>query len=120
MAITLPASLRLSQSAAAIANSQKSANSQLITRIPRSVNNPAPDIGETGIGRQGRKYRVLSKGAKNATPNPPFVIASKNPWDAVIKVKKIVNFKRDFFEDHPRWTDRNAAAIPINAAKNNE
>ena len=87
--------LRLSHSAAAIANSQKSANSQQMTRNPRGVINPAADIGETGIGRHGRKYRVLSNGSKKATPNPPLVIASKSSCDAVINAKKIASLRKE-------------------------
>jgi hypothetical protein len=30
-------------------------------------------------GRNGKKYRLLSNGAKRATPNPPLVIASESP-----------------------------------------
>ena len=40
-------------------------------------------MGETSTGRQGKKYRVESKGARKATPKPPLVKASRMPWDAV-------------------------------------
>src|SRR5947207_9860988 len=33
-------------------------------------------IGETRMGRQGRKYRFGEKGMKKPTPLPPFVMAS--------------------------------------------
>src|SRR5215813_3767895 len=112
--------LRLSHKAAAIAKSQKRTNSRWMTRNPRVVINPAADIGETGIGRHGRKYRVLSKGAKNATPIPPFVIASKSPCEAVIKAKKIASFGKEWPDDHLKRTARVAVTIPIRAAMNNE
>ena len=93
--MTQRAAWRLSHNAAAIAKSQKSANSHRRTRNPRLVINPAEDIGETGIGRHGRKYRVSSNGAKKATPNPPLVIASNRPWDAMIAAKKIASFRKE-------------------------
>src|SRR5262245_12294979 len=116
--MTARGALRLSHNAAAMAKSQNSANSQRTTRNPRLVINPAADIGETGIGRHGRKYRVLSKGAKKATPNPPFVIASNSPCDAVIAAKKIASFSNEW--PHFPRTARAAAAAPTRAAKNNE
>ena len=63
------------------------ANSFFKTSRPREVKKAATPIGETSIGRQGRKYRPVSNGAKNATPNPPFVIASRRPCDAVTMKK---------------------------------
>src|SRR5258708_445682 len=57
------------------------------TATPRSLKKRVTEIGETAIGRHGRKYRVLSNGEKNATPNPPLVIASRNPWLAVATKK---------------------------------
>src|SRR5262245_47422233 len=116
--MTARAALRLSHSAAAIAKSQNSANSHRMTRNPRPVINPAADIGETRIGRHGRKYRVLSKGAKKATPSPPLVIASNSPCDAVIAAKKIARFKYEW--PHFPRTARAAAPAPTRAAKNNE
>ena len=44
-------------------------------------------MGETRIGLHGRKYRVLSNGEQNATPSPPFVIASSKPWLAADRNK---------------------------------
>jgi hypothetical protein len=44
-------------------------------------------IGETSIGVQGKKYRVLLNGARNATPKPPLVKASRTPCDAVATKK---------------------------------
>lgn len=116
--MTARGALRLSQNAAAIAKSQNNANSHRMTRNPRLVINPAADIGETGIGRQGRKYRVLSRGAKKATPSPPFVIASNNPCDAVIAAKKIASFMNEW--PHFPRTARAAAPAPTKTAKSNE
>jgi hypothetical protein len=44
-------------------------------------------MGDTLIGWKGKKKRAFVKGEKNATPKPPFVIASRMPWDAVAKNK---------------------------------
>ncbi len=118
--MSMRAALRLSHKAAAIAKSQKRANSERMTRSPRGVINPAADIGETGIGRQGRKYLELSNGAKNATPPPPLVIASKSPCDAVISAKKSARLKKELPGDHFPRTARAAATIPANAAKSSE
>src|SRR6266513_1933871 len=57
--------------------------SLIITAAPRPLKNPPTPIGETWIGRRGRKYRVVSNGEKNATPNPPSVMASSTPCEAV-------------------------------------
>jgi hypothetical protein len=39
--------------------------------------------GDTSSSRHLKKYRALLNGAKNATPNPPFVIESNIPCEAV-------------------------------------
>src|SRR2546429_8930891 len=57
--------------------------SLIITAAPRPLKNPPTPIGETLIGRHGRKYRIVSNGEKNATPNPPSVMASSTPCEAV-------------------------------------
>ena len=44
-------------------------------------------MGEAWIGRKGKKYRVLSKGANIAMPLPPNVAISKMPCVAVNAVK---------------------------------
>ena len=67
------------------------------TAAPQPLKNDPIPIGETGIGRYGKKYLVLSNGANKAIPNPPFVNASNIPWDIVIKKKKI-NFAHHNFE----------------------
>ncbi|GAC1635374.1 MAG: hypothetical protein NVS9B14_12520 [Candidatus Acidiferrum sp.] len=62
-------------------------NSLQSTPSPRSEKKAAP-MGDTKIGRHGRKYLVGSNGDKNAIPNPPFVIASSSPCEAAIKKKR--------------------------------
>jgi len=44
------------------------------TSTPRFVKNAVTLIGDTSIGRNGRKERADENGAKNATPSPPLVI----------------------------------------------
>ena len=67
--------------------SQIHAASLTRTRTPYSLKNSLIPMGDTRIGRTGKKYLVVSNGEKNATPNPPFVIASSTPWEAVQKKK---------------------------------
>ena len=57
---------------------QTQKNSLLKISQPRSVKNPETLIGETLIGRKGKKYLSLLNGENNATPNPPLVLASSN------------------------------------------
>jgi hypothetical protein len=47
------------------------------------------------MGRQGKKYRLFSKGAKKATPRPPLVRASRIPWDTVDRNKNPNSITRD-------------------------
>lgn len=47
------------------------------------LKNSSMPMGETTIGRNVKKYLVGSNGEKNATPSPPFVIASSTPCEAV-------------------------------------
>ena len=49
------------------------------TAAPQPLKNEPIPIGDTGMGRYGKKYLVLSKGANKAIPNPPFVNASNIP-----------------------------------------
>jgi len=56
-------------------------------RTPYALKNSLTPIGDTKTGRTGKKYLVVSNGEKNATPNPPFVIASSTPCDAVQRKK---------------------------------
>ena len=67
--------------------SQTQYSSLLSTSHPRSEKKRVTLSGETSIGRKGKKYRVEEKGAKNAMPRPPFVRASKTPWEAIARNK---------------------------------
>ena len=73
---------------AAVANKTDGSQTQIIsfptTARPRGEKKPAP-IGDTAIGLNPKKYRVSSRGAKKATPNPPSVKASSSPCDAVAR-----------------------------------
>jgi len=88
-----------------------------VTRICaiRDENKPCVPIGETPIGRQGKKYRCRSKGEKNATPRPPLVMASRTPWDAVI-----ANNHNAAVIIFPRSATRGAATILTAAANSSE
>lgn len=46
-------------------------------------------IGETMIGVHGKKYLVVSKGASKGIPRPPLVKASRMPWLAERRKKKM-------------------------------
>jgi len=61
--------------------------SLLTTANPLAEKNRPTPMGDTLIGWKGKKKRAFVKGEKNATPKPPFVIASRMPWDAVAKNK---------------------------------
>src|SRR5690349_15152333 len=58
-----------------------------ITAQPRSLKNLKP-IGETSIGRHGKANRSALKGAKSATPEPPFVSISRSGCENVASEKK--------------------------------
>jgi hypothetical protein len=60
--------------------SQIQTSSFLKTDQPLTVKKDLILIGETWIGVHGKKYRFEEKGDKKATPRPPFVRASRNPW----------------------------------------
>ena len=51
-------------------------------------------IGDTRIGRNGKKNRLFTKGMKNPTPFPPVVIASRIPCDNSV-MKRNVNAARN-------------------------
>lgn len=51
------------------------------TLTPQSEKKTPTPIGDTSIGRTGKKYRVVSNGQKKATPKPPLVTASSSPCD---------------------------------------
>ena len=65
-------------------------NSLFKTNQPLLLKNAPMLMGDTAIGVQGKKYRSLLKGENKAIPRPPLVKASKIPWVAVTKKKKIV------------------------------
>jgi hypothetical protein len=65
------------------AGSQIHCTSLRKTRMPVAEKKALILIGETRIGRQGKKYRLFSKGAKKATPRPPLVRASRRPCDKI-------------------------------------
>ena len=55
-------------------------NSESNTTTPRPLKKLFKANGDTLIGRQGKKYLVLSSGQNQATPRPPLVMASKKIW----------------------------------------
>jgi len=57
-----------------------------ITHLEKKASIP---IGETIIGLHGKKYLPLSNGDNRAIPKPPFVNASRIPWLADNKKKKM-------------------------------
>lgn len=69
------------------------------TSSPLSEKNLAAPMGETAIGRHGKKYLVSSKGEKKATPSPPFVMASRTACEAVHEKKNDTKAKNDFNEN---------------------
>jgi len=82
-----------------IEGSQIHKNSHFITIRPQLLNRPLIPKGETVIGVQGKKYLVSSKGDNKAIPNPPFVKASRIPWLADKRKKKIKK-KNHCFENN--------------------
>ncbi|MGD9207444.1 MAG: hypothetical protein PVH39_03120, partial [Syntrophobacterales bacterium] len=54
-------------------------NSLLRVMSPHLLINPVIPMGETRIGRQGKKYLVSSNGDRRAMPRPPLVKASRMP-----------------------------------------
>jgi hypothetical protein len=75
---------------------------------PLGVKNSVMPSGETSTGLKGKKYRVLSNGAKKAIPRPPLVRASKRPCEAVAKKKKI---KRRYLKAIQSCPRKNVATI---------
>src|SRR5262245_57359233 len=57
-------------------------------RRPQAEKNRPMSIGETSIGRHGKKYRLLVTGANRATPSPPLVSISSKACDRVDTNKK--------------------------------
>ena len=48
-------------------------------------------IGETSIGRHGKKYLALLNGANRATPRPPFVSISSKGCEGVSSDLKLLS-----------------------------
>lgn len=69
--------------------SQTHSSSLFMTDQPHGPQKGLIPIGATCMGLQGKKYLVLSKGAKRAIPRPPFVKASRIPWLAHNRKKKM-------------------------------
>src|SRR5919202_2565985 len=63
-------------------------SSLCIICTPLTEKNLRTPIGETSIGRHGKKYLVLLNGAHKATPWPPLVSISSNACDSVDTNKK--------------------------------
>jgi hypothetical protein len=102
-----------------IAGSQIQTSSFRRMAYPRGLKNRGTAIGETRIGRHGKKYRRLSKGEKNATPSPPFVIASSTPWLALAR-NKYANKGNLAILDAPCRNTTAATAPARRAAKTSE
>ena len=70
----------------------------MITLAPQSLTSALSPIGETMIGLQGKKYRVVSNGENKAMPRPPLVKVSSIPWlDPT--VKKYKTYSHHLFEN---------------------
>ena len=87
-----------------------------MTASPRPLKNPAP-IGETSIGRHGKKNRSLLNGANKATPKPPFVNISSKVCDEVMIVKYTISFHLDMLTEAKQSA---AARDPTKSANKNE
>src|SRR5512143_3768023 len=74
-------------------------NSVISTVSPRCVKNLCGSSGDTSMGRNGKKYRVLSNGAKKATPTPPLVMASNTPCELIAKKKNQPRRRRSTLEE---------------------
>jgi hypothetical protein len=49
------------------------------------VKKRATPIGDTAMGRKGKKYLAFVNGLRSATPRPPSVAMSSSPWDAMAR-----------------------------------
>lgn len=65
-----------------------------ITLKPLSLKNPRP-IGETLIGRHGKKNLSFVNGAKIAAPEPPFVSISRSGCETVASEKNAMSFGKE-------------------------
>src|SRR5205085_10107910 len=86
------------------------------------------------MGRHGKKYRWLLKGAKNAMPRPPFVMASRRPCEAVTPANQTKSTNNGRCESDPGrcesdpgrcesdlgWCTCQATRAPANTAKKSE
>jgi len=72
------------------AGSHTHINSLFKTDHPHLLKNALIPMGETAIGVKGKKYLSLLRGDNNAIPSPPLVKASRIPWLAVKREKKII------------------------------
>lgn len=72
------------------------------------------------IGLKEKKYLVESNGAKNATPRPPFVIASRRPCEAVTKKKNRTRVQKSFEKCFTPLNARGTTVTLNNSAKNRE
>ena len=70
------------------AGSQTHRNSLYMICTPLLEKNRCTLIGETSIGRHGKTYLALLKGANSATPRPPLVSISSKGCDRVDTNKK--------------------------------
>jgi hypothetical protein len=68
------------------------------------------------MGLHGKKKRRVSKGEKNATPSPPFVIASKTPCEAVMTHRRMLWL---IFLPQPP-PSRNPTVVPMSRANKRE
>jgi hypothetical protein len=72
----------------AVAGIQTTNSSLAMTARPPPEKNRRIEIGDTTMGRHGKKNRSAEKGAKKATPKPPLVSASRRPCDTVARNRK--------------------------------
>ena len=63
--------------------------SLFITAQPHLLKKALMPIGETAMGVHGEKYLVLLKGERKAIPRPPLVKASRIPWLADTRKKRM-------------------------------
>jgi hypothetical protein len=73
------------------------------TSIPHLLKKAPAEIGETWMGRNGKKNRSGVNGRNSATPKPPFVIMSSNGWDAVASTSNKAVFGKPDRLDGSRW-----------------
>src|SRR5262245_45141802 len=89
------------------------------TAAPRDEKNRLTPIGETSIGRHGKKYRTALNGATKATPRPPLVKASSSPCENPARKRNVHSRPRLKLVPLNLRT-RAAAAVAIAAANTME